>query len=105
MECSTPGKILVLSELCSGGAQHEGFQCGSSEYAWTLKVYKARRDRLQQLREECCTQLSSWSVPDFRRWAGLVEGHTQVNFRTEVQGIAKLHVVKWNREETGTGNE
>jgi len=69
-----------------GSGDSGGFWCSSSKYMWTLKVYKARRDRLQRLREECCTQLSSWGVPDFRRQAGLVEGHTQVDFRTQVQG-------------------
>ena len=49
--------------------------------------------------------LSSLECPRFQGgWAGLVGGHTQVDFRTKLQGVGKLHVHKEaERKEIGMG--
>src|SRR6266704_5314770 len=49
--------------------------------------------------------LSSLECPRFQGGqAGLVGGHTQVDFRTKLQGVGKLHVYKEiEQAEIGTG--
>src|SRR6266581_7826228 len=86
----------------SGGSR--GFWCGSSDYVSTPKMDKARRDWLQQLRGSAVpTQFIGMSQIS-RGWAGLVWGHTQVDFRTKLQGVGKLQVYKEvERKEIGTG--
>ena len=71
-----------------------GFWCGSSDYMSTPRMDKAGRGWLQRLGGSAVpTQFLG--VPQISRgWAGLVGGHTQVNFRTKIQGVGKLHVYK-----------
>src|SRR6266705_6677258 len=45
-------------------------------------------------RRECCTHSVLWSAPDFKGTGWTCWGHTQVNFRTKLQGVGKLHVYK-----------
>src|SRR6266700_4033359 len=70
----------------------------------TLKMDKAGRDWLQRLRGSAApTQFIGMSQIS-RGWAGLVGGHTQVDFRTKLQGVGKLQVYKEaERKEIGTG--
>ena len=84
--------VVELSVRGSRGSR--GFWCGSSDYMPTPKMYKARRDWLQRLGGSAApTQF--FGVPQISRgWAGLVGGHTQVDFRTKLQGVGKLHAYK-----------
>ena len=76
--------VVELSMRGSRGSR--GFWCGSGEYVLTLKMYKAGRDWLQRLRGRAApTQLIGMSQLSGGQ-AGLVGGHTQVDFRTKVQG-------------------
>ena len=60
----------------------------------TPRMGKAGRGWLQRLRGSAVpTQFLG--VPQISRgWAGLVGGHTQVDFRTKLQGVGKLQVYK-----------
>ena len=84
---------VELSMMGSGGSG--GFWCGSGNYASTLKMDKAGRDWLQRLGGSAApTQFLGVSQIS-RGQAGLVGGgHTQVDFRTKLQGVGKLHVYK-----------
>ena len=95
----------AVAELSMMGSRDSrGFWCGSGDYVSTPKMDKAGRGWLQQLGGSAApTQLLG--VPQISRGqAGLVGGHTQVNFRTKLQGVGKLQVYKEvDRKEIGTG--
>ena len=75
---------VELSMMGSGGSG--GFRCGSGDYTSTPRMDKAGRGWLQRLGGSAVpTQLIGMSQIS-EGWAGLVWGHTQVNFRTNLQG-------------------
>src|SRR6266581_1440553 len=87
-----------------GSRDSREFRCGSGDYMSTLKMDKARRGWLQQLGGSAApTQFLG--VPQISRGqARLVWGHTQVDFRTKLQGVGKLQVYKEaEQRELGTG--
>jgi len=80
-------QIRAVAELSVVGSRgSRGFWCGSGDYASTPKMGKAGRGWLQRLGGSTApTQF--FGMPQISRGqAGLVGGHTQVDFRTKLQG-------------------
>src|SRR6266700_4201439 len=95
------GQSHAAAELSMRGSRgSRGFRC----LCINSEDGQGRKGLASVTRRERCAHSVLWSAPDFEGTAWTCWGHTQVDFRTKLQGVGKLHVYKEaERKEIGTG--